>query len=315
SPATRRPPCAASAGAGGAAHAARPPRLGLRPPRRGTVAEIHAGPAPFRGGPSGPIKVAPVRPGPPAPDAGRRRVLAPRPPMSKQALDRLFPRSDTFAPRHLGPRASDHAAMLETLGVGSMDELIDKALPASIRWRGELALPPARGETEVIEELRELAAKNRSWRAYLGMGYHGTITPPVILRNILENPGWYTQYTPYQAEISQGRLEALLNYQTVVLDLTGLDCANASMLDEATAAAEAMTMFKRVLGRSADGKNRFLVADDCHPQTIAVVRTRAEPLGIDVTVADPRSWTIGADVFGCLVQYPGSSGRIDDLRA
>jgi glycine dehydrogenase len=234
--------------------------------------------------------------------------------MPKHALDRLFPRSDSFVHRHNGPRDAELPAMLETCGLASLDELIDRALPPSIRWNGELRTPPAVGEKQVLDDLAAIAGRNRIWRSYLGMGYHGTITPPVILRNILENPGWYTQYTPYQAEISQGRLEALLNYQTVILDLTGLDCTNASLLDEATAAAEAMTMFKRVLGKTADHKQAFLVSDDCHPQTLAVVRTRAEPLGIEVRVGNPATWEVADDVFGCLVQYPGTSGRIDELR-
>ncbi len=226
------------------------------------------------------------------------------------ALDRLFPRSDAFATRHLGPRAKDHEAMLATCKVGSMDDLLDKAIPGAVRWHGTLQSPAALGEQQALAELKELAGRNRVLRSFLGMGYHGTFTPPVILRNITENPAWYTQYTPYQPEISQGRLEALLNFQTMVLDLTGLECANASLLDEATAAAEAMTMFKRVLGKAADGKDVFLVADDCHPQTIGVVRTRAEPLGIEVRVLPQSEFTFGDDVYGCLVQYPSTTGAV-----
>ena len=233
--------------------------------------------------------------------------------MSEPALDRLFPRSDTFLHRHNGPRDAELPAMLEACGVQTLDELMDRSLPAAIRWHGTLATPAAVGERQSLADLAEIAGRNKTWRSYLGMGYHGTITPPVIQRNILENPGWYTQYTPYQAEISQGRLEAILNYQTLVLDLTGLDCSNASLLDEATAAAEAMTMFKRVLGKKADGKDTFLVSSDCHPQTIAVLRTRAEPLGIEVRVGDASDFAFDEGVFGCLVQYPGTSGRIDPL--
>ncbi len=229
------------------------------------------------------------------------------------SLDRLFPRSDAFAPRHLGPRVADHAAMLATVGVDSLATLVERAIPKAVRWDGELTTRAAIGERDAIAELRELAGANRVLRSYLGMGYHDTVTPPVIQRNILENPGWYTQYTPYQAEISQGRLEALLNYQTMVLDLTGLECANASMLDEATAAAEAMTMFKRVLGKDADARHAFLVADDCHPQTIGVVQTRAEPLGIEVRVQPAAELSFGDDVFGCLLQYPATDGHIVDL--
>ncbi|MBK8977858.1 MAG: aminomethyl-transferring glycine dehydrogenase [Planctomycetes bacterium] len=235
--------------------------------------------------------------------------------MTAADLDRLFPRSDVFAPRHLGPRRSDYQPMLETCGVASMAELLERAIPGAVRWQGTLRTPAARGEQQVLADLRAIAAKNQLWRSYLGTGYHGTITPPVVLRNVLENPGWYTQYTPYQAEISQGRLEALLNYQTLILDLTGLDCANASLLDEATAAAEAMTMFKRVLGRQSEGRDAFVVAADCHPQTIAVLRTRAEPLGIEVRVQAPDALTFGPDVFGCLVQYAGTDGRLADPSA
>ena len=233
--------------------------------------------------------------------------------MTTPTFDHLFPRSDSFIDRHLGPRRKDLPSMLATLGLADMSELVKKALPAAIQWQGELEVPAVAGEIETIAELKALAGRNELWRSYLGMGYHGTLTPPVILRNVLENPGWYTAYTPYQAEISQGRLEALLNYQTLVLELTGLDCANASMLDEATAAAEALTMFHRVLGSKAADRKVFVVSDDCHPQTIAVVRTRAEPLGFEVRIADLRTSKLGADVIGCLAQYPGTSGRIDDL--
>ena len=228
-------------------------------------------------------------------------------------LDTLFPRSDTFAHRHLGPRRRDIAPMLETIGKATVDELLDDAVPKAIRFESDLDLPPARGEMQAIQDLREIAAKNQVFRSYIGMGYHGTITPPVILRNVLENPGWYTQYTPYQAEISQGRLEALLNYQTLVLDLTGLDVANASLLDEATAAAEAMTLCRRVLGKKADGRRKFFVSENCHPQTIAVVQTHAEPLGIEVVVGDAHNNAFDDDTFGVLLQYPGSDGQIDDL--
>ncbi|MEO0479007.1 MAG: aminomethyl-transferring glycine dehydrogenase [Planctomycetota bacterium] len=232
-----------------------------------------------------------------------------------ESLDALFPRSSRFSERHLGPRRSDHAAMLETCGAKSLDELMDRALPDAIQWDGMLVTPSARSEEQVIGDLHRLSEKNKTFRSYLGMGYHGTHTPPVILRNVLENPNWYTQYTPYQPEISQGRLEALLNFQTMVLDLSGLECANASLLDEATAAAEAMTMFQRVLGRKAQGKTAFVVSSDCHPQTIAVVETRAEPLGLEVRVQDPTALEVGEDVFGVLLQYPGTSGEVRDPSA
>ena len=222
-----------------------------------------------------------------------------------------FPRHDTFEQRHLGPRGDELQQILQTLGCSSLDELCDKAIPKSIRWHGELQTPAAKTEREALQELSALAAQNRVLRSYLGMGYHGTLTPAVIQRNILENPGWYTQYTPYQAEISQGRMEALLNYQTLVLDLTGLEVANSSLLDEATAAAEAMTLCHRLHGK--DDANTFFVDRNCHPQTIAVVQQRAEPLGIEIELGDHRSATFTGKHFGALLQYPGSDGRVDDL--
>ena len=186
--------------------------------------------------------------------------------------------------------------MLDTVGVASMDALIDATVPDAIRLRRRLDLPEPHGESEVLAELRAMAEKNQVYRSYIGMGYYGTLTPGVILRNILENPGWYTAYTPYQPEIAQGRLEALLNFQTMVAELTGLDIANASLLDEATAAAEAMTMCHRAQ-KHGDG-NVFFVSEKCHPQTIAVVQTRAEPLGIDVVVGDHRTYAFGdADLW------------------
>src|SRR5437868_5352009 len=174
---------------------------------------------------------------------------------------------DRFVDRHIGPDSRDIEEMLAVLGVRNLDELIDRTVPASIRMQRALDLPPGRSEFGLLREVAEIAARNQVFRSYIGMGYSDTVTPPVIQRNILENPGWYTQYTPYQPEISQGRLEALLNFQTMVIDLTGLPVANASLLDEATAAAEAMTMLHAVSGEGA-----FFVADDCHPQTIAVVK-------------------------------------------
>ena len=226
---------------------------------------------------------------------------------------RVSIRSDSFAHRHLGPRAADIEAMLETLGMSSLDELIERVIPADIRVDSELQLPRAKGEMQAIEEMRQFAAKNQVMRSYIGMGYHDCITPPVILRNILQNPGWYTQYTPYQAEISQGRLEALLIFQTMIIDLTGMEVANSSLLDEATAAAEAMTMCRRVLGRKALDRNEFFVAAGCHPQTIEVLRTRAEPLGIEIVVGEPASASLGDSVFGALLQYPDTYGSIEDL--
>ncbi len=236
---------------------------------------------------------------------------------------RTPPPIDAFVHRHVGPRPDDVAHMCGVLGVPSLDALIDAAVPAGIRQAAPLDLGPALGEHEALARLRDLADRNgvavridgggevrRPAKSFIGLGYHGTLTPPVILRNILENPGWYTQYTPYQAEIAQGRLEALLNFQTMVVDLTGLEIANASMLDEATAAAEAMTMCHRLHGGEADA---FFVADDCHPQTLAVLHTRAEPLGIRLVVGDPDRHAFGADTFGGLIQSPAVDGRLRDV--
>ncbi|HLL91114.1 MAG TPA: aminomethyl-transferring glycine dehydrogenase, partial [Tepidisphaeraceae bacterium] len=223
--------------------------------------------------------------------------------------------SDVFAPRHLGPSEADVGAMLQAIGLSSLDELADQTVPEAIRLRRPLnlaGLPDRpRGEHEVLEELRKLASQNRVLTSCIGQGYHDTITPPVIQRNILENPGWYTQYTPYQAEISQGRLEALMNFQTMVADLTALPLANASMLDEATAAAEAMAMARSLVEDPA--KPAFFVAADCHPQTIAVVRTRGKGLGIELVVAPLAQ--LAAQVgqcFGVLLQYPTTDGRVVD---
>lgn len=219
---------------------------------------------------------------------------------------------DTFPRRHLGPGALDLERMLEVLGVSSLDELIDETVPAAIRLQRPLQLNPARSESQVLADLRKLAARNKVFRSFIGMGYYDTITPGVILRNILENPGWYTQYTPYQAEIAQGRLEALLNFQTMVIDLTGLDIANASLLDEGTAAAEAMTLCKRAQKRGHGG-NTFFVSERCHPQTIDVVKTRAVPLGYDVVVGDHHTYEFDDHTFGALLQYPDTEGNVEDL--
>ena len=226
--------------------------------------------------------------------------------------------SDTFARRHIGPGDRDTAEMLSTLGVSSLDALIDETVPASIRLGRALAIggATARGESELLGELRAIARENKVFRSFLGLGYHNTIVPAVIQRNILENPGWYTQYTPYQAEISQGRLEALLNFQTVVSDLTGLPLAGASLLDEATAAAEAMAMCLSIAGGVDQPRRVFFAADDCHPQTLAVVRTRAESLGVEFRVGDHAAMRAALDgtLCGVLVQYPATDGRVEDLR-
>ncbi len=217
----------------------------------------------------------------------------------------------SFARRHIGPDGADIDAMLAELGYPSLDALVDAAVPAAIRERSPLDLGEGLSERDALAQLRTLAARNEVFTSLIGLGYHDTITPPVIRRNVLEDPAWYTAYTPYQPEISQGRLEALINFQTMVADLTGLALANASLLDEGTAAAEAMAMLHRV---NAKRGNVFVVGADCHPQTIDVVRTRAEPLGIDVVVGDPFADDIPAECFAVLVQYPGSSGMLRDLR-
>ena len=222
-------------------------------------------------------------------------------------LDALEMRDD-FASRHIGPTPNDVESMLEVIGVPTIQDLLDRTVPASIRHDEPLALDPALTEREAVETLRAMADRNRPLVSMIGMGYYGTVTPPVVLRNVLENPAWYTAYTPYQAEVSQGRLEALLNFQQMVMDLTGMELANASLLDEATAAAEAMAMARRL---SKSKSPRFFADADCHPQTIAVVRTRAAPLGIEVTVGDPYE-AFESDAFGVLIQYPGSSGALRD---
>ncbi|MDQ3405537.1 MAG: aminomethyl-transferring glycine dehydrogenase [Actinomycetota bacterium] len=218
-----------------------------------------------------------------------------------------------FADRHVGPRPAELARILDVIGVGSLEELAQHAVPESIR-EGDLnlALPAPATEIGALAELRELAASNRTLTQMIGLGYYGTVTPPVIRRNVLESPAWYTAYTPYQPEISQGRLEALLNFQTMVSDLTGLRTANASMLDESTAAAEAMTLLRRA-GRSKSA--RFVVDADTFPQTIAVIETRAEPLGIEVVVADLTDGLPEGDFFGILLSYPGASGAVRDHEA
>ncbi|MCU1493363.1 MAG: gcvP [Acidimicrobiaceae bacterium] len=229
--------------------------------------------------------------------------------MSLRRLSELT-RTDEFLRRHVGPDADDSAAMLAVLGLKEIDDLVDAVVPKAIRSERSLELPAAVSEAAVLRELRELAARNETWTSLIGMGYHATFTPAVILRNVLENPGWYTAYTPYQPEISQGRLEALLNFQTMVSDLTALDVANASLLDEATAAAEAMSMCH---AQAKGTGGTFFVDASCHPQTIEVVETRAAARGIEVVVGDPWRDLEGTSPFGVLVQYPGTTGEVRDL--
>ncbi len=224
---------------------------------------------------------------------------------------------DQFVDRHNGVSNQELPDMLRAIGVKSLDQLIDETVPDKIRLKQDMDLPQAMTEFDFLNELKQTAAKNKVYRSYIGMGYHGTITPSVILRNVFQNPGWYTQYTPYQAEISQGRLEGLLNFQTMVSDLTGLPIANASLLDEGTAAAEAMAMFYGQKNKRNKGEaiNQFLVSDKVLPQTIEVLKTRAKPLDIEVVVEDWRSFELTDKVFGMLLQYPDREGRVEDYRA
>src|SRR5882757_1658170 len=237
-------------------------------------------------------------------------VLEPQVPPSAAtgAANDSLPRD--FASRHIGPSGPDITPLLDAIGVPSLDGLIGQALPDSIRFPGTLEVGAALSESDALGHLKSLAAKNQVATSLIGMGYHDTVVPPVILRNILESPAWYTAYTPYQPEISQGRLEALLNFQTMVCDLTGLDVANASLLDEATAAAEAMAMAKRVAKSSS---MRFLVDAHVHPQTLAVLATRAEPLGWEIVTVDVRTELSDCACFGALFQYPGTYGHVPDL--
>jgi glycine dehydrogenase len=219
---------------------------------------------------------------------------------------------DTFARRHLGDNSADTEAMLAELGFPSVDALVDQVVPPQIR-RGPLALPPAAGESAALAELRLIAGDNKVFRNFIGMGYSDAVVPAVIQRTILENPAWYTAYTPYQSEISQGRLEALLNFQTLVCDLTGLEIANASMLDEGTAAAEAMMMCHRLKDGEESAHRIFFVSDACHPQTLDIIRTRAHPIGIEVVTGDTRTFKPGPGLFGVLVQYPDTWGAVHDF--
>jgi glycine dehydrogenase len=222
---------------------------------------------------------------------------------------------DTFAARHIGPRLDDLKVMLDTIGVPSLDALVDEAIPASIRLPKPLELPPAESESQYLARLKDIAKKNKRFRTFIGLGYHDTLTPSVIKRCLFENPGWYTPYTPYQAEIAQGRLESLLNFQTMVTDLTGMAVANASLLDEGTAAGEAMALLHRVNSRKlGSDPGVFCVSDRCFPQTLDVLRSRATPLGIELRIEPTDQMTFDARVFGALVQYPDESGRVADLR-
>jgi len=227
--------------------------------------------------------------------------------MNRDSL-RQLEHHDAFLERHIGPNPDELNTMLAVIGQPSLEAMVDAIVPANIKLSQPLALPAAISETEALAKVRGLAEQNQVFRSFIGQGYYGTVTPTVILRNVLENPAWYTAYTPYQAEISQGRMEALINFQTMVADLTGMEISNASLLDEATAAAEAMTLAKRSCKSKS---NLFFVSADCHPQTIAVVRTRAEGLDIDVVVGDDAA-AASTDAFAVLLQYPCSTGEVRD---
>jgi glycine dehydrogenase len=224
--------------------------------------------------------------------------------------------ASSFLARHVGPQPSDVTEMLRAIGVASLDQLIDETVPPAIRRAKPLKLAEGESEAAYLTRLRGIAGKNKVFRSYLGLGYYGCITPPVIQRCVLENPSWYTPYTPYQAEIAQGRLEALLNYQTMVADLTGMDVANASLLDEGTAAAEAMAMLHRIQEKQHRhaARNVFFVSDKVFPQTLDVLRSRAEPIGIELRVGQFRAAELDASVFGALLQYPDADGNVSDLR-
>ena len=221
-----------------------------------------------------------------------------------------------FMSRHIGPRERDLDQMLKAIGVGSLDQLIDETIPASIRLKSAPTLEAPFSENDFIEHLRSVARKNKILKSYLGQGYYGCITPSVIQRNVFENPGWYTQYTPYQPEISQGRLEALLNFQTMVIDMTAMEVANASLLDEGTAAAEAMTMLHGIVNKQTNGSpaNKFFVSELCYVQTISVIKTRASAIGIEVVVGDHRNVKFDKTFFAAIVQYPAQDGAVHDYR-
>jgi glycine dehydrogenase len=224
----------------------------------------------------------------------------------------IFEHPDQFVNRHIGPRHDDVKEMLKTIGVDTFDQLINETIPSSIRLKKSLNLSKPVSEYRFIENLKKIAERNKVFKSYIGMGYYNTITPAVIQRNIFENPGWYTQYTPYQAEISQGRLEALINFQTVITDLTGLKIANASLLDEGTAAAEAMIMFHSL--RKEKDAHQFFVSEECFPQTIDVLKTRSKPLGIDIVIGDHNILELNKNIFGLLVQYPSDGGEVYNYR-
>ncbi|MBT8261044.1 MAG: glycine dehydrogenase (aminomethyl-transferring), partial [Bacteroidia bacterium] len=223
--------------------------------------------------------------------------------------------TESFELRHIGIRAYDYETMLKTIGVESVDQLIHETVPDNIKLTHELQIEKAMSEQEYLEHIHDLSLKNKVFKSYIGLGYHPTNLPAVIQRNIMENPGWYTAYTPYQAEIAQGRLEALLNFQTMVTDLTGMELANASLLDEGTAAAEAMALLFSVRERAQKKSNivKFFVSDNVYPQTLSILKTRAIPLGIELVIGNHETIELSNEFFGAIIQYPGKSGQIPDL--
>ena len=225
--------------------------------------------------------------------------------------------TNSFLLRHIGPKKEDIQGMLDTIGLNSIDELTEQTIPSTIRLKEELHLGDALSEQEFLAHIKELAQKNKQFKTYIGLGYNNTVLPSVIQRNVLENPGWYTAYTPYQAEISQGRLEALLNFQTMVIDLTGMEIANASLLDESTAAAEAMIMLfnNRPRQKKKVNANHFFVSEDCLPQTISLLETRSEPLGIQLIIGNHQEFEFNEKIFGGLLQYPAATGEIYDYKS
>jgi len=223
-------------------------------------------------------------------------------------------KKDGFALRHLGPRENDLQHMFKTIGVENLDQLIYETIPSDIRLKNELQLDEPMTEYEYLNHIQELGKKNKVFKSYIGLGYHPAIVPAVIQRNVFENPGWYTAYTPYQAEIAQGRLEAILNFQTTVIELTGMEIANASLLDESTAAAEAMALLFDV--RSRDQKknqvNKFFVSEEVLPQTISVLQTRSTPIGVELVIGNHETFDFSTDFFGAILQYPGKYGQVND---
>ena len=226
-------------------------------------------------------------------------------------------KTDAFALRHIGPRENDVAHMLKTIGASSLEQLIDETIPSDIRLQADLDLPAAMTEYEFANHIYNLGNKNKVFQSYIGLGYNAAIIPAVIQRNVFENPGWYTAYTPYQAEIAQGRLEAILNFQTTVIELTGMEIANASLLDEGTAAAEAMALLFDV--RSRDQKknnvNKFFVSEEILPQTLSVLQTRSTPIGVELVIGNHETFDFSTEFFGAILQYPGKFGQVNDYTA